>query len=199
LGGKEADGLSGLAGADWLNGNDGDDFVFGGEDNDIVRGGKNIDTLSGDAGNDILVGDFARDVLIGGNGNDRFVLRTDSATENGVLFTNISPNVAEVDLITDFALVAGNKDKIVLPGVGSFGELALTDTTIDGVNGTLISFTAAEGGERIGFVFNVPAAVLGAGGGANFVLGATADDFLSKITPEFFLANPNMATDLIPV
>ncbi|MCP9819444.1 hypothetical protein KBZ18_08055 [Synechococcus sp. Cruz-9H2] len=199
LGGKEGDQLFGEAGADWLNGNDGNDLVFGGADNDIVRGGKNNDTLLGDAGNDILVGDFGRDFLVGGIGNDRFVLRTDSVTEAGVLLTNTSANSSEVDVITDFSTAVGNKDKIVIPGVSSFAQLAFTNTSIDGFAGALISFTAEAGGERIGFVRGITAAALSSGGGANFVIGATADDFLSKITPEFFLANPNMATDLIPV
>ncbi|MCP9818395.1 hypothetical protein KBZ18_02670 [Synechococcus sp. Cruz-9H2] len=199
LGGKEADGLFGLAGADWLNGNDGDDLVNGGAENDILRGGKNIDSLIGEAGDDILVGDFGQDALAGGAGNDRFVLRTDSAIENGVLLKNTSANSAEVDFISDFSTAAGNKDKIVIPGVSSFAQLDLADTIIDGFSGTLISFTAAAGGERIGFVDDINSAFLGAGGGSNFVLGATADDFLSKITTEYFLTNPNMATMLIPV
>lgn len=199
LGGKESDTLVGLGGQDWLNGNNGIDNVSGGNDNDIVRGGKDNDNLFGDGGNDILVGDFGRDQLAGGIGNDRFVLRTDSATEDGILYRNTSANSSEVDVITDFALVAGNKDKIVLPGVSSFAQLDITNATIDTFNGALISFTAAAGGERIGFVRGITALNLSAGGGANFVLGATADDFLSKINPDYFLANPNMATDLIPV
>lgn len=200
LGGKESDGLSGNEGADWLSGNEGDDFIFSGVGNDILNGGKDNDGLFGDDGNDILVGGFGRDDLGGGIGNDRFVLRVDSVTEGGVLFTNTSSNSSEVDVITDFSTNAGNKDKIVIPGVGSFAELTLSNTSIDGgLPGTLISFTAEAGGEHIGFVFGVEAETLGSGDGSNFVLGATADDFLSKITPEFFLANPNMATDLIPV
>ncbi|MCP9818396.1 hypothetical protein KBZ18_02675 [Synechococcus sp. Cruz-9H2] len=197
LGGKENDNLLGAAGADWLNGNDGSDNVSGEADNDILRGGKDSDALFGSDGNDILLGDFGRDRLQGELGSDRFVLRTDSVTEGGVFFSNTSANASEVDVIWDFS--AGDKDKIVIPGVSSFSELELINTTAHGATDTLISFTAAAGGERIGLVSNINAATLGAGGGANFVLGATADDFLSKITPEFFLANPNMATTLIPV
>jgi Ca2+-binding RTX toxin-like protein len=200
LGGMGRDVLAGNEGADWLNGNAGNDFVFSGTGNDVLSGGKNNDGLFGDDGNDILVGGFGRDDLGGGIGNDRFVLRTDSVTEGGVHFTNTSSSSSEVDVITDFSTNAGDKDKIVIPGVSSFSQLALTTTSIDGgLPGTLISFTAEAGGEHIGFVFGVEAETLGSGGGANFVLGATADYFLSKITSEFFLANPNMATDLIPV
>lgn len=199
-GGKDSDSLGGLAGQDWLNGNSGEDYVYGGEGNDILRGGKDSDLLKGDAGDDILVGDFGHDHLTGGFGNDRFVLRTDSVTEGGVVYNNVLPNHDEMDIIFDFSTSAGNRDKIVIPGVSSFSQLVLTNDTHDGLSGTLISFKEAEGGEHIGFVANITALSLGSNGGANnFVLGSTADDFFSKITPEFFLANPNMATDLIPV
>jgi Ca2+-binding RTX toxin-like protein len=197
LGGKEADGLAGNNGQDWVNGNNGNDFVFGGADNDIVRGGQNNDQLFGDAGNDILIGDFGRDFLSGNGGFDRFILRTDSATVDGVFLKNTSPNSTEVDVIVDFSAAPGSNDKIVIPGVTSFANLAFSNTTIDGVGGTLISDAL---GERIGFVRNISVVNLTAGGGANFVLGATADNFLQKASdPTFFLQNPNMATDLIPV
>jgi Ca2+-binding RTX toxin-like protein len=201
LGGADNDVVSGLNGADWLNGNQGDDVVSGQAGNDLLRGGKGNDTLTGSVGNDILVGDFGRDQLSGGSGYDRFVLRTDSKTEDGILYRSTSAVPTEVDVILDFTAneSVGNVDKIVITGIASFAQLELTDDTIDGFGGTLISFTPVLGGEKIGFVRGITVANLASGDGANFVLGVVADDFLSKLNPDYFLANPNMATDLIPV
>ena len=196
LGGKETDSLYGYNGQDWLNGNNGNDFVYGGNQNDLIRGGRDNDFLYGENNNDILIGDFGRDFLNGGAGNDRFVMRTDSATLDGVFTKNTSPNAAEVDVIADFQNLV---DKVIVPGINSFSDLIFDNTTIDGFGGTLVSAQIAGATERICFVRGINAATLSGGGGANFVVGGTANDFLSKCTPEFFLANPNMATDLIPV
>jgi Ca2+-binding RTX toxin-like protein len=197
LGGKESDGLFGNDGQDWLNGNNGADGVYGGAGNDIVRGGRDNDFLAGGTNNDILIGDFGRDTLFGEAGNDRFVMRTDSATIDGVFLKNTSPNAAEADVIGDFANLV---DKIVLPGISSFSDLEFENTTIDGFGGTLVSAKIAGVTERICFVRSINVATLSGSGGANFVVGGTANDFLQKASdPNYFLQNPNMATDLIPV
>jgi Ca2+-binding RTX toxin-like protein len=197
LGGKESDNLFGNDGQDWLNGNNGADGVYGGAGNDIVRGGQDNDILAGGTNNDILIGDFGRDQLFGEAGNDRFVMRTDAATIDGVFLKNTSPNAAEADVIGDFANLV---DKIVLPGIASFSDLEFEGTTIDGFAGTLVSAQIAGVTERICFVRAINAATLSGGGGVNFVVGGTANDFLQKASdPNYFLQNPNMATDLIPV
>ncbi len=97
-GGKDADTITGTAGADRLFGNKGDDLItakfgtdviFGGDEddrikgsggNDKVRGGKGNDELGGNSGNDRVQGDQGNDrllahagddVLVGGLGFDR--------------------------------------------------------------------------------------------------------------------------------
>jgi len=108
--------MGGTANADTLNassqsqamfisGQAGNDTITGGSGNDRLLGGAGNDTINGGAGNDLIVGGTGTDTLTGGAGNDVF------RWEFGDHGTAGTPNV---DTITDFSSVAGNKDVLDL-------------------------------------------------------------------------------------
>ncbi|MEP6503941.1 MAG: tandem-95 repeat protein, partial [Betaproteobacteria bacterium] len=92
-------------GATFISGEAGNDIITGNSGNDRLLGGVGDDTISGGAGNDLIVGGTGNDSLTGGTGND--VFRWELA-DHGTAGT---PNV---DTITDFSSVAGNKDVLDL-------------------------------------------------------------------------------------
>ena len=112
-GGKDDDTIQGgISGQDMLFGDFGDDSVTGSLwGNNILRGGKGDDDLKGGIFRDLLVGDFGKDTMSGGLGSDFFLLRTDSSSSSGL--SNLTPNAAEADVITDFAA----DDFLVITGV----------------------------------------------------------------------------------
>jgi hypothetical protein len=157
-----------------------------------------MDLVSGGLGNDILVGGFGMDMLTGDLGLDRFILNTGTFFDpsTGMTLSHTSPNASEVDVVTDFQI---GSDRLVVTNIASVADLSGTDTTLGGVNGSLVGATINGNFEFIAFVWNVTTANLFGGGGANFFVGASANDFANKANdPTFFLQNPNMATDLIP-
>lgn len=100
-------------GNDTLFGRDGDDLIFGfgGNDflsgeigNDSIRGGNGADYLFGGLGFDRLKGDFGPDTLTGGADGDLFVYSPR---------TEANFDVTQIDLITDFSEIEG--DKIAIP------------------------------------------------------------------------------------
>jgi Ca2+-binding RTX toxin-like protein len=135
-GGVGNDVLNGDAGNDTLNGDAGNDSLNGGIGNDTLNGGLGNDTLTGDAGDDILVGGAGVDILTGGAGNDKF--RFNSFAEG-------------VDIIKDFAFVAGNTDKIEVSASG-FGATNLTQFSYNSLTGALFFL-----GNQFATVENKPA------------------------------------------
>ncbi|MFN9176192.1 MAG: calcium-binding protein [Synechocystis sp.] len=128
--------ISGGAGNDTLNGDAGNDSLNGGIGNDALTGGLGVDILTGDAGDDILVGGAGVDILTGGAGNDKF--RFNSFAEG-------------VDIIKDFAFVAGNTDKIEVSASG-FGATNLTQFSYNSLTGALFFL-----GNQFATVENKPA------------------------------------------
>jgi Ca2+-binding RTX toxin-like protein len=191
LGGKENDTISGGGREDWLNGNRNDDTVRGGSFNDIVRGGKGNDFVRGDSGNDILTGDFGKDLLEGGIGADRFMVRTDSSETDEGFLSNLTPNATEADVITDFSF--GQNDRVVISGVQSRDQLSFSNFNGDAA----ISVDLGNGPQFAVVLDGVSVFQLTANANTAIIIGATADDFLSKINPDYFLTNPNRATELI--
>lgn len=112
-GGKDDDTIrGGLSGQDMLFGDFGDDIVQGSVfGNNILRGGKGDDSLNGGFSRDLLVGDFGKDTMKGNLGSDFFLLRTDTSSSTGL--SNLTPNAAEADVITDFTA----DDFLVITGV----------------------------------------------------------------------------------
>ncbi|MFN9175527.1 MAG: calcium-binding protein, partial [Synechocystis sp.] len=109
------------AGNDTVTGNALANVISGGAGNDTLNGGLGNDTLTGDAGDDILVGGAGVDTLTGGAGNDKF--RFNSFAEG-------------IDVIKDFAFVAGNTDKIEVSALG-FGATNLTQFSYNSLTGAL--------------------------------------------------------------
>lgn len=124
------DNLSGTDGQDTILGLGGNDAIDGGENNDFLLGGQGNDTIRGDDGDDTLSGDIDRDVLIGGDGEDRFVLITETAANS----------VSQADRIEDFTI---GSDAIALTGGLTESQLTLeaagSDTVIR-IEGRLNSF-----------------------------------------------------------
>ncbi len=193
LGGKESDDLRGNQGDDWVNGNNDDDFVFGGSGNDIARGGKDNDSIFGESGNDILIGDFGSDFLygqflLGQFTQNRFILRTDQATIDGIFYNNLTGNPAEADTIVDFNLFG---DKIVIPGVASFAELNFMDASLHGfASGTLVSAEFGGIEQFIGYIADYNMATMS--NPSYYVVGQTASNFYNSISPDSFLTNPSL-------
>ena len=144
VGGRDNDVVNGDAGDDQIvSGNLGDDVVNGGDGNDLLVGGQGNDVLNGGAGGDTLSGDFGKDTLTGGAGADTFVLRSATATTD----------TAQADIVTDFEV---GSDRIGLsPGAAQ----VLEDTTLNGINGTLIR-DANAGNAILGFVNNLSSSQL---------------------------------------
>jgi Ca2+-binding RTX toxin-like protein len=161
LGGMDNDFVSGDVDDDTVNGNRGNDTVLGGAGNDVVNGGMDNDILFGEEGNDTLSGDFGQDSLVGGADGDLFILRIDS---NGAM-TNTSSNVGEVDIISDFNPVEG--DRIGLKGGLAFENLTF-ETFQTAINGALSTSTAIRvnrdgdpiNGQYLAIVQGVSAATL---------------------------------------
>ena len=120
-GGKDDDRIYGkIGGNDMLFGDLGEDLVYGSAfGSNILRGGKGDDFLQGGNKRDLLVGDFGTDTMKGGAGSDFFVLRTDTSSNTGL--SNLTPNAAEADRITDFAA----NDYLVITGVDSSFDVNL--------------------------------------------------------------------------
>ena len=120
-GGKDDDKIYGnVGGNDMLFGDFGEDSVIGSDwGSNILRGGKGDDFLQGGNKRDLLVGDFGTDTMKGGTGSDFFVLRTDTSSSTGL--SNLTPNAAEADRITDFAA----DDYLVITGVDSSFDVNL--------------------------------------------------------------------------
>ena len=120
-GGKDDDKIYGnVGGNDMLFGDFGEDSVIGSDwGSNILRGGKGDDILQGGNTRDLLVGDFGTDTMEGGAGSDFFVLRTDTSSSTGL--SNLTPNAAEADRITDFTA----DDYLVITGVDSSFDVNL--------------------------------------------------------------------------
>ena len=120
-GGKDDDKIYGETGGnDMLFGDNGEDKVYGSVfGSNILRGGKGDDYLQGGKTRDLLVGDFGTDTMKGGTGSDFFVLRTDTSSSTGL--SNLTPNAAEADRITDFTA----DDYLVITGVNSSFDVNL--------------------------------------------------------------------------
>lgn len=131
IGGKGSDGLFGGDGSDFIHGGLGDDNVVGDAGNDIIRGGRGDDFLSGGDGSDLIIGELGFDRMEGGGGNDNFIVRTDSVSDplTGQVLSNAVLNVLAADRITDFLI---GFDKILLPGIQGFTDLALESLNVDG-------------------------------------------------------------------
>lgn len=168
LGGRDNDFISGDVDDDTVNGNLGNDTVLGGAGNDVVNGGMDNDILFGEEGNDTLSGDFGQDSLVGGADGDLFILRIDS---NGSM-SNVSGNVGEVDIISDFNPNEG--DRIGLKGGLAFENLSF-ETFQTAINGASSTSTAIRinrvgdptNGQYMAIVQGVSAATLQ--NSANFV------------------------------
>jgi Ca2+-binding RTX toxin-like protein len=96
-------------------GNNLNNGITGSAGANVLTGGVGNDTLRGLAGNDTLIGGVGIDTLTGGTQNDVFVF-------------NAPLNVANRDVITDFANAAGNNDSIhldnaVMAALGAPGAL----------------------------------------------------------------------------
>lgn len=85
-----------------LVGNEFGQTITGNEGGGFLKGKGGNDVIAGNGGGDALYGGVGMDTLAGGAGNDQFYFDT-------------APNAAtNVDIITDFANVAGNNDTIRL-------------------------------------------------------------------------------------
>ena len=73
--------LKGTSANDQINGFDGHDKLLGDAGDDQLLGGEGSDVLWGGSGNDLLVGGNHNDLLFGGDGQDHFVLQTDSGSD----------------------------------------------------------------------------------------------------------------------
>ncbi len=191
LGGQGDDIVLGKGGDDFLNGNLGSDRVRGGGGNDVVRGGQGLDLLYGGTGNDFLTGDIANDDLRGDEGRDIFGIRTE---------TDANANITQIDHIVDFE---AGQDRIAIQGINSFFDLQFTqekardfeeqpdgsfvENDIDGV-----SVTAVINGSRQFLLFARNVTVDSLNSSANFILGPTADDLFSKLTPQAFLQDQSL-------
>ena len=80
----------------------GNDILKGGAGSDILVGDDGNDTLTGGAGNDELQGGLGKDKLTGGLGDDTFVFDIQELDANAF------------DTITDFKMVLGNSDGIII-------------------------------------------------------------------------------------
>lgn len=131
IGGRGNDGLFGRDGSDFLHGGLGDDYLVGDAGDDIIRGGRGDDILLGGDGSDLIIGELGFDIQEGGLGNDNFIVRTDSVTDSstGQVLSNAVLNVLAADRITDFLI---GFDKILLPGIQSFTDIALESVNVDG-------------------------------------------------------------------
>jgi Ca2+-binding RTX toxin-like protein len=93
--------------------------------NNVISGNAGNNALSGGSGNDVLRGFGGSDTLTGGVGIDTL----SGGAQSDFFVFNAPLSIANRDVITDFANVAGNNDTFrlenaVMPGLGAAGGLA---------------------------------------------------------------------------
>ena len=162
------DQVMGTPNSDTANGNEGNDQIFGDGGNDLLLGGPGDDTLVGGDGSDILVGEAGSDVLIGNAGDDILITDALRANDKGdfligstgadkfILRSNTLTNdAAYAHRILDFNPDEG--DTIIIAGFQGTNQISLAsvnvnqdgkaDTAIlcsDGVFGVIMSKDPSE-------------------------------------------------------
>lgn len=210
----------GTAQADNITGSSGDNVISGGIGNDTLNGGtggndtvsyagtvaavtvnlqtgsasggagsdalSNFDNVVGGLAGDMLIGDGNANVLTGGQGSDTL---TGGAGADSFVFG--IPTAADVDTITDFSSVEGDRLDLSALGPNNFVSGQIFDISAIGSNSTTFTI-GAEGAVQSDIVLNVglydltASSVTIAGGGklliGDSVSGAVADDAANTIT-----------------
>jgi len=170
-GGAGNDTLVGGTGDDLLLGGSGSDNLQGEASNDVLRGASGADQITGGDGNDLLLGGAGDDYLDGGNGDDVIFLEGDFGTVDGTNFgffgtrvggagadvLKVTPNgggnggfsasgtqFSAFNLVADFnPSQAGEMiDLSALTWVRGFGDLGISNLTINGVTFARVSATS---------------------------------------------------------
>ncbi|MEB3316775.1 MAG: FG-GAP-like repeat-containing protein [Cyanobacteriota bacterium] len=136
------------------------------DDRDLIIGTSGDETISGVPAGSLLNGRGSYDTLTGNGGNDTFVL----ASSSSVFYNDsqaASSGLPDLAAITDFA--AG--DRIQLKGAAS--EYRLSNATLSGISGTLLSWRASAGAgtldEAIGFLQGVSNSTLSLSNSSQFL------------------------------
>jgi hypothetical protein len=109
-GNEGKDHIFGYGGNDLLLGGTGDDYIAGGEGKDILVGEAGSDVLIGNVGDDMLIanalsGEDKGDFLIGSEGADRFILRSNTLTNDAAYahrIADFNPDEGDTIKIADF-------------------------------------------------------------------------------------------------
>ena len=187
----------GDGGNDHLQGNKGDDHITGSlNGKNLIRGGQNEDTLIGGHQRDMLIGDLDKDQLTGKGGSDFFVLRCDTAKEGnnggdrdpspgqgGGFGFNISPNLDEVDVITDFN---NAEDYIILPGVMELQDIWFE---AEGASDTVIMVWHEGEAMAAGLLQGVSPSGVNA---TRIIIGDLAGQMLASTGPDHYRDNPGL-------